>query len=325
MPRMGDSTIARAVPPAKNNHERLSLDLEALELCNDYEYCHTCRQPFVVCGRSSDKPVERATRTIEDNGGDWRAAWSIAGGLCLGCLVKKINPCHEFNLWVWRFDAEESKCVGEVPLLLLPGIVPSMHIGQEFELLAQGQSVIIVDDTFPIGYLPRSIAKRLSVEIEAGIVWKATVNERIRRNRDEYIQKLQVLVNAGLIPSLSSIRTRVRLTAEDNPQFLSAEERWWVLERDEFTCVYCGRMAFEGKRLLVPDHIIPRSRGGGNNSENLVTACNECNRGKGSGLLTTALLERVQKLVAERTRKKLADEPPSLIGKVSGSTVVYTF
>lgn len=55
-------------------------------------------------------------------------------------------------------------------------------------------------------------------------------------------------------------------------------KRFKVLMRDGFKCKYCGSTADE-KELEV-DHIIPRSRGGSNNMENLVTACFECNRGK---------------------------------------------
>jgi hypothetical protein len=54
--------------------------------------------------------------------------------------------------------------------------------------------------------------------------------------------------------------------------------RWHVLERDGFTCRYCGQSAPEVR--LEVDHVLPRSRGGGDELDNLVTACWSCNQGK---------------------------------------------
>lgn len=51
-----------------------------------------------------------------------------------------------------------------------------------------------------------------------------------------------------------------------------------VLLRDNFTCQYCGGQP--GKEHLTLDHIIPRSRGGRMDWENVVTACAPCNRRK---------------------------------------------
>lgn len=64
---------------------------------------------------------------------------------------------------------------------------------------------------------------------------------------------------------------------------LRASERFEVLRRDNFTCRYCGRKA-PSVRLQV-DHVVPWSAGGGDNLSNLVTACEECNRGKSAKLL----------------------------------------
>ncbi len=51
-----------------------------------------------------------------------------------------------------------------------------------------------------------------------------------------------------------------------------------VIRRDAMTCQYCG-----GKHTdLTVDHVIPKSRGGADSWENLVTACKKCNNKKGS-------------------------------------------
>lgn len=61
--------------------------------------------------------------------------------------------------------------------------------------------------------------------------------------------------------------------------------RYQVLERDNFTCQYCGQYA--PNVCLEVDHRIPRSEGGADEESNLVTSCWACNRGK-NGLRVTA-------------------------------------
>ena len=56
--------------------------------------------------------------------------------------------------------------------------------------------------------------------------------------------------------------------------------RFEVFRRDRFTCVYCGATGLGVK--LTADHKVPFSKGGETNYENLVTACWECNIGKGA-------------------------------------------
>tara|TARA_R110000824_G_scaffold58774_2_gene158559 strand:- start:8560 stop:9069 length:510 start_codon:yes stop_codon:yes gene_type:complete len=55
-----------------------------------------------------------------------------------------------------------------------------------------------------------------------------------------------------------------------------------VLWRDKMQCQYCTKY-FKSEELTL-DHVIPKSRGGTNKWENLVTACKKCNQKKGSKL-----------------------------------------
>jgi 5-methylcytosine-specific restriction endonuclease McrA len=50
-----------------------------------------------------------------------------------------------------------------------------------------------------------------------------------------------------------------------------------VFARDSWTCQYCG-----ATQHLTVDHVVPRSRGGTSDWENIVTSCAPCNRRKGS-------------------------------------------
>jgi 5-methylcytosine-specific restriction endonuclease McrA len=46
-----------------------------------------------------------------------------------------------------------------------------------------------------------------------------------------------------------------------------------ILARDGYKCAYCG----SENRILTLDHIMPKSRGGRNTWENLITSCGNCN------------------------------------------------
>ena len=65
---------------------------------------------------------------------------------------------------------------------------------------------------------------------------------------------------------------------------LTQTQRFEVFKRDGFKCQYCGRSAPEV--ILEVDHIIPVAEGGKNDIINLITACKDCNRGKGKRLLS---------------------------------------
>jgi len=49
-----------------------------------------------------------------------------------------------------------------------------------------------------------------------------------------------------------------------------------VFERDGFICRYCGRK-LKGPSSAHLDHVHPRSKGGTDDPQNLVTACPRCN------------------------------------------------
>lgn len=52
-----------------------------------------------------------------------------------------------------------------------------------------------------------------------------------------------------------------------------------VFERDHYVCVYC--LAMLDAATARVDHVVPRSRGGSDDLDNLATACPGCNSAKG--------------------------------------------
>lgn len=55
--------------------------------------------------------------------------------------------------------------------------------------------------------------------------------------------------------------------------------------RDGFKCAYCGRSSIEHGVVLHADHIYPRSKGGPDTAENLITACSDFNVSKNARVL----------------------------------------
>jgi 5-methylcytosine-specific restriction endonuclease McrA len=53
-----------------------------------------------------------------------------------------------------------------------------------------------------------------------------------------------------------------------------------VIWRDQNKCQYCAKE--DESDILTIDHVLPRSKGGKNTWENLVTACKKCNQKKGN-------------------------------------------
>lgn len=66
---------------------------------------------------------------------------------------------------------------------------------------------------------------------------------------------------------------------------ISKKLRFDVFKRDGFVCQYCG--THPPAVILHVDHIVPVAEGGENRIENLITACEGCNLGKGARSLTT--------------------------------------
>ena len=75
------------------------------------------------------------------------------------------------------------------------------------------------------------------------------------------------------LPSVIALKSFIQ--PSKNPNFT----RFNVFLRDKFTCQYCG-----DKKDLTFDHLLPKSRGGLTDWNNVVTACSSCNVRKGGKL-----------------------------------------
>ena len=85
-------------------------------------------------------------------------------------------------------------------------------------------------------------------------------------------RRLQSIQRDYQFPSIIRLRRYIHL-----PYKRVNLTRHNVFKRDRNKCVYCGT-----KESLTIDHVVPKSHGGRDTWENLVTACQKCNAKKGN-------------------------------------------
>ncbi|MBN1886449.1 MAG: HNH endonuclease [Thermoflexales bacterium] len=126
------------------------------------------------------------------------------------------------------------------------------------------QKVLVLNTTYePLNTIsvPRAVA--LLLEEKAELVEAA-----------EAVLRSQHLVLP--LPLVIRLRMYVRIPH----RFRLSASRRSVLLRDRYTCQYCGH-SLPASELTV-DHVLPRSRGGTADWENVVAACKRCNHRKGN-------------------------------------------
>jgi len=90
------------------------------------------------------------------------------------------------------------------------------------------------------------------------------------------------------------------MSAPRSRKQVSKRTRFEIFKRDAFACQYCG--AHPPTAILHVDHIVPVAKGGGNESDNLITSCDRCNLGKAAVSLSSVPKSLADKAaeVAER-------------------------
>nr|WP_294505850.1 HNH endonuclease [uncultured Rhodopila sp.] len=104
--------------------------------------------------------------------------------------------------------------------------------------------------------------------------------ERVTRDSDAESTPVSGAVNAEAPDSELHLRVK---TSPDDCRDIPLGLRFRVLHRDRFKCVLCGdHPARNSDCVLHVDHIVPWSKGGRTNDDNLRTLCAICNLGRGN-------------------------------------------
>lgn len=122
----------------------------------------------------------------------------------------------------------------------------------------------------PLTMVPMRRALRLVIEGKAEIV-ESHEDELVRSARSVYPRP-------AIIRLVKFVHVPRRFRRQVTNTFLFA--------RDDYRCQYCHRTArdLRHRECLTRDHMVPLSRGGGNDWANVVTACSSCNTRKGNRL-----------------------------------------
>ena len=178
----------------------------------------------------------------------------INGGLLVYALIKKIDDLREY------FGIEDDK--------------KWEHLIGVF----QGDSDLILQHMEGVYDIP-SLGKTKSIRLMLNSVFSILGSEdEIRKRCPNFnwnylpvlYQETEEYQKCWIFPKSKNKRKRTHI-----PKGLRHE----VFKRDNYTCVECGATKEDGAKLHI-DHIIPVSKGGSDELDNLQTLCAECNLNK---------------------------------------------
>ncbi|MBD2162298.1 MAG: HNH endonuclease [Limnothrix sp.] len=103
--------------------------------------------------------------------------------------------------------------------------------------------------------------------------WRRAVVLLLKGKAEQVEHNGRVVYRNIPLPTVIRLRHYIKVPYKEIPL-----TRKNILHRDSHSCQYCG---YTGDDLTL-DHVVPRSRGGGEHWENMVTACVRCNIRKGN-------------------------------------------
>lgn len=171
-------------------------------------------------------------------------------GLTLSDIAKHFNISRTRVYQIEKGDVDRSL---RIPISLLIKNIDKLNA--RVIAAAAGFCAKTVEDMIGKGVLSRHIHKIICVD------WSNVEND--------YHHYLQI--------NQKNIKNNKRLRK------ITTKVRFAVLSRDKYRCRYCG--ASSDTVELVVDHIVPFSKGGSCNIENLITSCFECNIGKAASII----------------------------------------
>jgi 5-methylcytosine-specific restriction endonuclease McrA len=115
---------------------------------------------------------------------------------------------------------------------------------------------------------------------KGNVLWSLGTHEVLLRGGTNSITGTQTRLVMDSIVAINSRRSPTKSRNYTSPPLINS----LLFKRDKHLCAYCGHVY--GKSFLTRDHIKPRSRGGKNIWNNVVTACKGCNQWKADKLLS---------------------------------------
>jgi 5-methylcytosine-specific restriction endonuclease McrA len=126
--------------------------------------------------------------------------------------------------------------------------------------------LVLNADYQPLSYHPLSV-----------VPWYEGVKAVFRDSVDIVAEYGRTIKSPGIEMKVPSVIALKKYHPQNRTPALT---RFNVFLRDEFYCQYCGDTFVTND--LTFDHVLPRSKGGTTNWENIVAACRDCNSRKGN-------------------------------------------
>ena len=164
---------------------------------------------------------------------------------------------------------------------------------------AENPALVLNADFRPLSYYPLSLCSWQDA-IKAVFLERVSVIE----NYEHEVHSPNLTFK---LPSVIALKSFVK--PQTNPNFT----RFNVFLRDKFMCQYCG-----SSNELTFDHLLPRSKGGKTDWDNVVTACSSCNVKKGGRLYENSgmnLNQRPFRPTTEDLHKNGRNFPPNFLHK----------
>ena len=102
--------------------------------------------------------------------------------------------------------------------------------------------------------------------------WRSKNPKKEKAKRDKYYTKPES-------KELAKMRANKRRLFKLGLNTSHTMEEWEAKKQEfNYQCAYCGRRSIE----LTKDHIVPLTKGGTDSIDNIVPACEHCNKSKGT-------------------------------------------
>lgn len=111
-------------------------------------------------------------------------------------------------------------------------------------------------------------------------------------------------------------RSRGMVNKNQGSKWITRERRLAIYIRDQFTCLICeADLREEPAHNVTLDHIVPRSKGGTNKSDNLYTCCGKCNSSRGDRPIRKwATRGAISRILIQSTRPLNMDLSRAILG-----------
>lgn len=217
---------------------------------------------------------------------DKNAYFRISDGLKLPYRCPILDICERRFLSIYFFSYSDTDPEGKyIDCLLKKGIINADTIGKTIEIRGEEPSCIWGNTIKVFNNFCPEVNLFDDYHAFPHARKTATVSgewDEHRKKENEF--KSYKFGHFSECPEYNFYLSKERLSPKSKRIAISKQLRFEVLQRDNFTCQYCGRNAEEGVKLHV-DHRIPAAAGGKTEFSNLITSCEDCNLGKSNKMI----------------------------------------